>query len=291
MNSISNQKSRGLLSAIVLIAVMLIIGVSVSFNAVPANAQDTEKKTEIFEVEKNETARAVSEKSEESAWYDNIIVLIIGIIVIIIVLFVIYICLPVLPLFQSKLKPESVVEHIGEAKGGKGKKVLLGYVTRHGTSSSIAQKIYDVLIEKGHDVDMRFLSNIGDDEVSKYDFFIIGSSVYWVMAPEFIEFVTKHRELLSNKPVAVFATCMTIQRDTPKNRERVEAYFDSGLKKVTEIKPIDKEPFAGKVDMSKLNSMEIAFLKFLFLITPLKGGDHRDWNKIEAWAEKISEKI
>ncbi|MFC1669469.1 flavodoxin domain-containing protein [Spirochaetota bacterium] len=293
MNSISlvKRNSGMLKKGAFIISLVLIFSIGFSFSAVSVNANDAN--TKICKIEKVDVNKSKNTEIDKKnvlqaavpVW--GWVLIAIGIVG---VLYVLFICSPVIPAFQSKGDPNNFIDHIGENKG-KGKKVLLGYVTRHGTSSSIAQKIYDVLIKKGLDVDMRYIPNIGDDEVTSYDSFIIGSSVYWTMATEFQDFVMKHRDTLSKKPVAVFATCMTIQRDTPKNRERVEGYFESGLKKVPEIQPIDKVPFAGNVDMSIINSPERAFLNLLFLITPLKGGDHRDFDKVEKWAEGISSKL
>ena len=203
--------------------------------------------------------------------------------------YAVLICLPYLKAFQSPPDMSSVIEHVGEGKGSK--KVLIGYVTRKGAAASIAEKMYEVLKKKGLNVDLRYIPNIGDDDISKYDSYILGSAVYWTMAPEYTEFLIKNRELLSKKKVVVFATCLTIQRETEKNFERVDAYYESALKHVPEIKPIEKVAFTGNVDMSKINFPERQFLHFLFTITPLQGGDHRDFTKVTKWAEKISDKL
>ena len=206
--------------------------------------------------------------------------------------FIALIMSPILPVFQSKLEPEVIIEHKGENSGAPGKKVLVAYFTRHGTAASIANKIYEILKQKGFAADMRFIGNIpSDEDLANYDAFVIGSAVYWAMAKDFIDFVSDHKNTLTQKPVAVFSCCLTIQRETPKNLERVAAYIETGLKHVPELKPIDKVAFAGKVEMPKLTFPEKAFLWFLFTVTPQRGGDHRDWNKITAWAEKIATQI
>jgi len=274
------------------LAVMVFFFMALTAAAVPAFSQDDVTASSIV-TETSADASIAEQKAHEAdtgLTAGDIVIRIIIVLAALIALFVIYICLPVIPAFQSKLDPAAVIEHIGESKG-KGKKILIGYVTRLGSSSSIAQKMYDVLVAKGRNVDMRFIPNIKDDEVDQYDSFILGSSVYWVMAVEFQDFVARHKETLKKKPFYMFANCMTIQRDTPKNRERVAGYFTSGLKKVPGLEPMEKMPFAGKVDLSRLNGPERTFLQFFFLITPLKGGDHRDFSKVQSWTEKINEKL
>lgn len=199
---------------------------------------------------------------------------------------------PAIRAFQTGVLPEAVLEHIDEGKDAPGKRVLIAYYSRKGTTASIAQKIYEVLTAQGCKVDMRFIPNIAPGEdLQQYDFFVLGSAVIWKMVSDFSEFVVRHRELLAKKPVAVFATCLTIQRETPKNRERVEAYLQSGIGAVPELNLVAKTAFGGKVEFKNHNLCEKAFLKFLFTVTPLRGGDHRDWDKITAWAEKIATEI
>ena len=43
--------------------------------------------------------------------------------------------------------------------------------------------------------------------------------------------------------------------------------------------------------MPKLTLPERVFLWFFFLVTPQTEGDHRDWDKVRAWTDKISEKL
>ena len=49
--------------------------------------------------------------------------------------------------------------------------------------------------------------------------------------------------------------------------------------------------FAGAVDMKKLTFWESFALNMFFMVTPQRGGDHRDMNKVSAWAEKVSEAL
>ncbi len=213
-------------------------------------------------------------------------------VVALIVLFVLFICSPMLPAFQSKVDPNKIIEHKGENSGASGKRVLVAYFTKHGTASSIADKIYEVLKAKGFNVDLRFIPNIGEGEdLSGYDSFILGSAVYWAMAKEFVDFMVGRQELLSKRAVAIFSCCLTIQRDTPQNRERVEAYIKSGTQKTPGITPVDSVAFAGKVEMQKLSLPERAFLTFFFAVTPQKGGDHRNFDKIAAWTDQVAAKL
>lgn len=289
------QPSHSPIHALMLRALLCLLSLLVLSIGAPALAQESgaagEEGTSLLAGAGEQAAGEDTEKAQSN----TVVSVLIKVIVAIAILFVAFIALimsPILPVFQSKLEPEVIVEHIGKNSNAAGKKVLVAYFTRHGTAASIAEKIYDIMRQRGFAVDMRFIGNIGSEEdLSQYDAFVIGSAVYWAMAQDFIDFVADHKAVLAQKPVAVFSCCLTIQRETPKNLERVAAYIESGLKHVPELQPIDKVAFAGKVEMPKLTFPEKAFLWFLFTVTPQRGGDHRDWTKITAWAEKIASQI
>ncbi len=195
--------------------------------------------------------------------------------------------------FQSKGDPSQLIEKFGCDNNNKeGKKVLVAYCTRHGATSSIAAKISEVLCDKGFQVDLRAARNIGNEDLSTYDAFVVGSGVIWSkLTPRFQEFLEKQRHLWPHKPHALFAVCLTIQRDNEANRKRVKSYIEDSIKHLPEFKPFAKTAFAGRVDMEKLTFWESTVLKLFFMVTPQKGGDHRDLNKVTAWAEELSKKI
>ena len=85
--------------------------------------------------------------------------------------------------------------------------------------------------------------------------------------------------------------CLTIQRDTEANWARVDSYIEASIKHVPDFNPVDRMGFAGAVDMKKLTFWESFALNMFFMVTPQRGGDHRDMKKVTAWAENMSEKL
>ncbi|MFC1669411.1 flavodoxin domain-containing protein [Spirochaetota bacterium] len=289
----SNQNIKESLKIAYIISIVLVLTLSGAFvmhsmktvyasNEIQSEKQRNIEKNSEFKTESN----IIVKKAEISVV--GIIIRIVIICIILGILYVLFICSPYFKIFRSGLDPTAVIEQVTESKNSE-KKILVGYITEKGATASIAKKIYDILMEKGFNVDLRFIPNIKDDEnLSKYDSFILGSAVYYVMAKEYKDFLVKNREVLSKKTIAIFVICGTIQRVTEKNIKQVETYYDSALKHVPEIKPVAKEAFAGNLDLSKLNFAERQFLNALFTVTPLKGGDHRDFNKVAEWTEGIS---
>jgi menaquinone-dependent protoporphyrinogen oxidase len=197
---------------------------------------------------------------------------------------------PFFPVFQSMGDPSEKIEKLGAAKAGPdGKKVLVAYVTRHGSTASIAEKIGEVLTGQGLFVDVRPVEKIKGEELGQYDCYVVGSGTIWAKAmPPFIKFVKDHITVFTSKPTAIFNVCMTVQRDTPANRQRAADYLEASVAHVPELKPVvEKEMFGGRVTMGKLTIWESMVLRFFFIITPQTHGDFRKWDLVTAWAEKV----
>ena len=199
-------------------------------------------------------------------------------------------CAPIFPAFQSKGNPNEIIDKVvSDKKQSAGKTVLVAYSTRHGATSSIADKIGDVLNQEGYVADVRPIQKIDAATLEKYDAYVLGSGVIWAkLTPQFIEFLEKHKDAWQKKPTALFAVCLTIQRETEANLKRVRGYIDDSIKHIPELQPFEKIAFAGSVDMRKLTIWERFALKMIFILTPQKGGDHRDMNKVVDWASKVA---
>jgi menaquinone-dependent protoporphyrinogen IX oxidase len=80
------------------------------------------------------------------------------------------------------------------------------------------------------------------------------------------KFVKKNKEALAKIPVAYFSLGITMKEDTPQRRKRMMRK----LKAVTKhIAPVDVGLFGGRY----------------------QGNDYRDWDKIQAWAKELTDKL
>jgi len=239
---------------------------------------------------KSEKAAAAAQCEPGTNWFK--IIIIVGVILLAVFIFL---CTASLhPYFQSKGDPHALVTKMGcEGQPSAGKKVLIAYHTRKGSTTSIALKIREVLCNNGFQVDTRPITTISEnDDLSQYDAYVVGSGVIWSkLMPEFDAFIEKYKHLWTQKPHALFMACLTIQRDTEANWARVDSYIDASISAVPEFIPIERMGFAGAVDMKKLSFWESFALNVFFMVTPQRGGDHRDMNKVAAWAEKLSESL
>jgi len=186
-------------------------------------------------------------------------------------------------IFDHSVDPDAIIEKdCGELNTGKN--VLVAYATRHSSTAGIAEKIADVLCERNHRVDLRYVENVSS--IEGYDAVIVGSAIYeFNLLPVATEFIERFKLRLASMPVAYFFGCAGLKEDTEENQEGVLIYINPVLTKYPDIVPVDIGRFGGGVDFSRLNAFEKMIINFIGVT---ESEDWRDWAKIGAWAEKVS---
>ncbi len=163
-------------------------------------------------------------------------------------------------------------------------KILVAYATKAGSTAEVADEIGRVIESKGgRKVDVRPVGKL--KEVGGYDAVIIGSAIRagkWL--PEATKFVEKHRDALSQVPVAFFTVCLTLKEDTEENRRTVAAYLDP-VREV--VQPVDVGIFAGMMDYGKLPFI----LRLMMKMMKAPEGDFRNWEAIRAWAGQVRARL
>ena len=164
-----------------------------------------------------------------------------------------------------------------------GKKVLVAYASRCGTTGGVAEAIGKVLCDRGAVVDVRLVGNVND--LSPYHAIIVGSAIRmgkWL--PEAAGFVKNNQDTLNRLPIAYFVVCLTMKDNTAENRSKVLAYLDPVRKEARKIQPVATGLFPGAMNFNKLSFVHKTILK-------AKGaseGDYRDWLAIKAWATDVA---
>lgn len=158
-------------------------------------------------------------------------------------------------------------------------RVLVAYASKAGSTAEVAGAIGKRLADTGLAVDVRRAKNVRS--VDGYAAVIVGSAIragQWLS--EARGFVKTHREALAARKTAFFTLCMTLQEDTPANREKVAGY----LKPVREVlEPDWIEYFAGKMDYRRLGFGTRLIVKAM----KVPEGDFRNWDAIGAWADAL----
>ncbi len=169
--------------------------------------------------------------------------------------------------------------------GTMGKKILVAYASRAGSTVGIANAIAQNLAKIGASVDVRQVETVTN--LYPYDAVIVGSAIHgqkWL--PEAMQFMRDHQPELSRKPFAAFMVCITLSMaNADQYREGLKAWM-SPVRDM--VRPVSEGYFAGGLDFSKLPfSLNVLAMRFVALTEMWKEGDHRDWNAIHAWSNSL----
>jgi menaquinone-dependent protoporphyrinogen oxidase len=166
-------------------------------------------------------------------------------------------------------------------------KVLVAYATRHGATKGIAERIAGRLQAAGLSAEAVPAGSVRD--ISAYDAFVIGGAAYMFRwHKEAVSFVSRHRTILSARPVWLFSSgplgTDTIDAEGRSVRETTVPREFPELIKAIEARGY--QVFYGALDLSQ-PAQGIA--ERLTRIMPAAKsapaeGDFRDWAHIDAWA-------
>jgi len=187
-------------------------------------------------------------------------------------------------------KPEWAIEKsCGEDNMG-GKKILVAYDTKYGSTATVAERIGDVLCEEGFQVDIKLARNVESSELAGYDGVIVGSGIIMeVWYPEALMFIYNNEDVLATKSVAYFIVCITMREDTEERRERATAHYIEPLYNLFSTIVPDAEPglFGGALDYDKLYFFD--WLAMMLFFGPDYNDDWRDFDKVAQWAVEVGE--
>jgi menaquinone-dependent protoporphyrinogen oxidase len=164
--------------------------------------------------------------------------------------------------------------------------ILVTYSSRSNTTAGIAEAIGQTLRNYGFETEVIPMKMVSD--LTKYDGFVVGSAIQsakWL--PESAGFILKHKDILAQKPTALFSVCMTLAM--PKG-EKYRQQIKEWVRPISSlVHPITEEIFAGSLNLKKVPgfSQQLKFRISVWLGV-WKEGDHRDWEKIKDWAIDVS---
>ena len=167
--------------------------------------------------------------------------------------------------------------------------ILVAYATRYGSTQEVAEAVAETLRERGLEVEIQPMRKVRT--LDGYGAVVLGAPIYiGAWHKDALNFLSRHREGLMVRRVAIFALGPTHQDETEMQGSR--AQLDKELAKYPWIAPIALEMFVGKYDPAKLRFPDslIAGLP----ASPLHGmpaSDLRDWTAIRAWASNLAAKL
>jgi menaquinone-dependent protoporphyrinogen oxidase len=171
--------------------------------------------------------------------------------------------------------------------------VLVLYSTTDGHTKKICQKLQSVAEQCGHEVKLISIDDELHVDLGLFDKIVVGASIrYGKHNKKVIDFVTRNRGILENKPSAFFSVNV-VARKPDKSQPDNNPYIRKFLEQVP-WRPNEVAVFAGKIDYQKYRFFDRLTIRLIMYITngptnPKTVADFTDWEKVETFGEIISE--
>ena len=170
---------------------------------------------------------------------------------------------------------------------------LVTYGTGEGQTAKVAQYIESVLVDRGHDVTTRHVSNVSRVSVDEFDGVLVGSPLNNRRhLPAVIEFVERNRESLAARPSAFFQLSMASAIPLRWAREGAMEYVDDMIE-ATGWRPDRIGLFAGAVKYTQYDRPTRLLFKLISAVTT--GGtdtsrdyEYTDWDAVERFAVEFA---
>lgn len=155
--------------------------------------------------------------------------------------------------------------------------VLVGYVSKYGSTREVAEAVADTLRVGGLTVDVRPLREV--KSLDGVDAVIIGAALYmYKLNKDALRFLSHHRRELSARPVALFALGPVHDPHDEEEWQNSRDQLQKALAEVSWLTPVDVRLFGGRFDPQLLS---FPMNKFA---ASEPATDIRDWEAIRAWA-------
>ncbi|MFZ2071502.1 MAG: flavodoxin domain-containing protein [Halobacteriota archaeon] len=162
--------------------------------------------------------------------------------------------------------------------------VLVAYATRYGSTQEVAEAVAATLRERGLEVDIQPMRKVRTLE--GYRAVVLGAPLFMFhWHKDARRFLSRHREALMERPVAIFA--LGPFHDEEKEWQGSREQLEGELAKFPWLTPVALEIFGGKFDPAKLRFP----WSFLPALKNMPASDIRDWTAIRAWADNLAAKL
>ncbi|GAB3652132.1 flavodoxin domain-containing protein [Streptomyces sparsus] len=159
-------------------------------------------------------------------------------------------------------------------------RLMIGYASRYGSTTSIARRIAGTLKAHGHRVEVR---EMGPEATTEdYDALVLGSAIHrgaWL--PETAGFL-RRLDPPSDRPVWLFSVGAAGRTGGRLDRAADEPVRMPGCP--VDLHPVDRHRFPGVLEPGHFSLVG----RWVYRWMGGKYGDFRDWEDVEAWAELIA---
>ncbi len=196
-----------------------------------------------------------------------------------------------------------------QAEAATGRRVLVAYATRHGSTAKVAETVAEELRAAGCEAEARSVADAAS--TAGFDAVVVGGPMIFGWHKEAVKFVKARRDALAAVPVAYFITAASLTDDggdavdgvpivkdswlvkAPARPEKLTCrqryalpshYLGDVLKATAPVRPRQAAFFAGALDLTKMNLFEKLFVMLVIGATP---GDGRHWDAVREWARGL----
>ena len=188
-------------------------------------------------------------------------------------------------------------------------KILVTYATNAGSTAKIAQAVADQL-GKSAEVETLPLEKVTNLE--QYSAVVLGAPMILGWHRGALAFLKRNQATLSQKPLAIFVTCVNLTKTDETSLDGVPLFIDEKLPKAPKnpgrlgfkenyslpknyltpilklVKPVSIGLFGGSLQYFSMKWWQVPFVLFVIQAQP---GDRRNWRAIEAWAGELATKL
>jgi len=159
------------------------------------------------------------------------------------------------------------------------RRILVGYVTKTGSTKETAEAIAKELASRGFAAEARALAEAGD--LSRFDGFVVGAPINGMAwHPDALAFVRDNAAALSAKGVAYFLLSISYGIGRPAMRRTIPTRFDPAKAIVA---PLATACFGGFMAEDPP-----AILRLAFGIKKGAPRDSRNWDEVKAFAAEVA---
>lgn len=160
-----------------------------------------------------------------------------------------------------------------------GKKILIAFASKYGSTREVAHAIEQRLYEKGASVEVWPVESV--NSLDGYSAVIMGSAIrFGQWLPEALNFVKKFKAPLNRMPTAIFSVHMLALDDSETSRKQRQSYTEPVRKILT---PEAEIFFAGKIEPERLSFIE----RLMARAVHAPAGDLLDWQVVRDWADEL----
>lgn len=162
--------------------------------------------------------------------------------------------------------------------------ILVTFSTIYGSTQEVAERVAATLREQGLDVDLLPIKQVRS--LDPYRAVVLGAPLYMFhWHKDALNFLSKHRAVLAQKPVAIFA--LGPINNVEKEFQDARAMLDKELAKYSWLTPVAIEIIGGKMDPSKFRFPH----NLIPAMNKMPASDIRDWTAIRTWASNLPTKF